>query len=553
MKRLFRNISIKNKLILIVVLTSSVVLFLASVGFIISEVITFKKTMVNDLISLADVIGSNSKSALTFNDQDAARETLSALINKPNIISASIYKNDGNVFAEFLSAKKNNSSSSQAGQESLHALKGQKDGNTFSTDHLDVFRQITLDNESIGIVHIRSSLNEMYSRLAWYTFAIVLLMIVSLVVAYLLALQLQELVTRPIIHLTDKVKVVSNEKDYSVRAERDSNDETGVLIDGFNTMLGEIQERDNSINLNTSKLQEMVTQIQEKQGYLERNAQIINEAMREISNGNLHIEIKKEKDDEVGSIIDNINHTVNKLREMVGHIHTAARNTASNTDEISVSAAQIAQGAERQSSSTEETNSAMLEMANQISSVSNSANELATKVDDSSSAIFEMAAAMSQMTRSAENIKVSAEETSTTIRQMTTSINSVADKVKVVDKVSKDASKVANEGGIELINVLSGISKSNEDIEKIVGIIKGISAQTNLLSLNAAIEAARAGDAGKGFAVVADEINRLGDSSKNSIGEISNFVETIQQNTDQAVILMQQVIRKIIDSIKQDI
>ena len=526
-------------------------LLMASTGFIVSEYFSVRKTMVENLISLADVVGRNSRAAITFNDQKTAEETLSALMNQPNIISAHIYKNDGSEFAKFLNKKSGKAPSDRPVENHAAALKELKDDYIFAIDHLDLDRRIVLDNETIGVVNIRADLQEMYSRLAWNTVIAIIFMITSIFIAYVLALRLQRVITKPVLNLTEKMNIISTKKNYSVRAVKESDDEVGVLIDGFNDMLEQIQKRDDNINISTTKLQEMVTQIRDKQEYLERNAKSINEAMKEISKGNLNLKIEKERDDEIGLIIDNINLTVNNLRHIVMQIRTAAGNTASNADEISMSAVQISEGASLQSSSTEDTSSTMVEMAQQIDSINESTQALASNVHETSSSIQEMGASVTQMSTNAENLRNAVEETGSIIKQMTTSINSVAEKIKVVEVVSRDASQVANEGGKELFNVINGIGASSKDIVKIIEIIDEIVDQTKLLSLNAAIEAARAGDSGKGFTVVADEIKRLADRSAYSIQEISSYVETVLKNADQAVDLTQKVLHKMIDSVNK--
>jgi methyl-accepting chemotaxis protein len=132
---------------------------------------------------------------------------------------------------------------------------------------------------------------------------------------------------------------------------------------------------------------------------------------------------------------------------------------------------------------------------------------------------------------------------------MTASIRSVAGKVKTVDEASREASRVADQGGTELSNVINGIGNNSKDIGKIVKIIEEIADQTNLLALNAAIEAARAGDAGKGFAVVAEEVKGLAERSMNSTREISGFVERVQKDVGHAVELSGSVLRQIVDSV----
>jgi methyl-accepting chemotaxis protein len=294
-----------------------------------------------------------------------------------------------------------------------------------------------------------------------------------------------------------------------------------------------------------------ISDIRKEQHYLERSAKKIDDVMKEVAKGNLAIELEKEKEDEIGWITDNVNITVKNLRDMVMQVRVAAGSTATNADEISASAFQIAKGAESQSSSAEETSSTMVEMATQIDNVNKFTQALAINVDETSSSIQEMAVSITQMAKNAENLMASVEMASTTIDEMTASIESVADRVKVVDTVSKEASRVAREGGEELSGVIYGIGSSSKDIGKIVKIIEEIADQTNLLALNAAIEAARAGDAGRGFAVVAEEVKRLAERSMNSIREISAFVETVQKDTGQAVDITQKVLQQIMDSVNK--
>ncbi|MEM6455736.1 MAG: methyl-accepting chemotaxis protein [Acidobacteriota bacterium] len=237
------------------------------------------------------------------------------------------------------------------------------------------------------------------------------------------------------------------------------------------------------------------------------------------------------------------------LRQMIRRVKAAAAQVASAASDIATSSHQITRGAETQSASADETLSTMVEIAAQIDSVAKSSQALAVNVDQTSSSIQEMGASIEEVAKNSTNLLTSVEETSATIEEMAASIQSIEAKVRVVDDVSRDAAKIADERGTDLSRTIEGISVASKDIGKIVGIIEDIADQTNLLALNAAIEAAHAGDAGRGFAVVADEVKRLSERSVSSTREIAGVVENMQQSTAQAIELTRTILGQIVGSV----
>ncbi|MDY6864048.1 MAG: response regulator [Thermodesulfobacteriota bacterium] len=256
--RNFHSISIKHKLTIIIMITNIIVLLLVSATFITYELIMFRKAIVVNLSTLASVIGTNSSAPLLFFDKQTAKETLEALKAEPHVVFASIYTREGNLFARYFGNKGSNSK--PEGDQHAKIPKILKEGHYFSRDYLDLVRKIIFDDENIGTVYIRADLQAFHSRLRFFFGITTIIMLASIFVAYLLSLRFQRFISMPILNLSRKAKNVSQEKDYSIRAEKQSHDEIGVLIDGFNEMLEQIQMRDKELKQHRNQLEEQVAE-----------------------------------------------------------------------------------------------------------------------------------------------------------------------------------------------------------------------------------------------------------------------------------------------------
>jgi signal transduction histidine kinase len=231
----FRDLPIKRKLTLIIMATSVAALVLACTGFVTYELIMFRRAMVRDLSTLAEIIGANSTAALVFNDRRSAEETLVALRAEQHITSAYIYAVDGTVLAKYLRADR---------EEDAPPPGPREDGYSFGGDHLVLFRRIVLGAERLGTIYVRSDLQEMHSRLKLYAFIVAIVVLASSFVVFLLSAKLQQVISEPILHLARTMRLVSVKKDYSIRVEKQSEDELGLLTEQFNEMLTQIEERD---------------------------------------------------------------------------------------------------------------------------------------------------------------------------------------------------------------------------------------------------------------------------------------------------------------------
>lgn len=242
-----QNLSIKRKLMLITMLTSSVALILSSVSFLIYDLMSFRRQLSQDLMTQAEIIGFNSGAAMAFKDESAATATLSALKAKDDIVAAALYSPDGKVFAHYLQGDKR--------LPSLLPFRSQQNGYRFESGYLQVFQPVTMNGECVGTLYLLSDMRQWNLRAKRYTGIIVIVVLICSSLALLLSSRLQKLISKPILHLEDTMRMVSSNKNYEIRATRFYGDEIGRLIDGFNTMLSEIQLRDSALQRANDELQ----------------------------------------------------------------------------------------------------------------------------------------------------------------------------------------------------------------------------------------------------------------------------------------------------------
>ncbi len=247
--------SISTKLTLMSVLVSGVALLLACVSFFIYDQITFRQGLVHTLSAQAQIVGSNSVSALLFNDPQSATNTLSALRSSPNISSAGILTAGVAPFAKY----------SRDGEEvfvNLRSLpEAQVEGYWFGRTRVILLRKVLWQGRLIGFVYIHADLREIDQRLRRYALISLAVLWVSLTFALLFSSAFSKTVARPIVGLAETARRVTRDRDYSVTvAPTHQGDELDGLIDSFNEMLKEIQQRENELQKARRELEQRVAE-----------------------------------------------------------------------------------------------------------------------------------------------------------------------------------------------------------------------------------------------------------------------------------------------------
>jgi len=278
--RPFRDITIRRKLILIIMLTCTVVLLLSGGMYVVFEWVNLRKSIVEDLSAKAEIIGYNCKAALAFEDAKDAEGVLKALSTETSILFGCIYTPDGEIFASY----------HQQGRKTKALPAGRRtDGYIFGHGRITLFKQISLDGETIGTVCLQSDLSNMYTMLMHSTAAIIIFISIAFLIACFMSSVLQGLISKPVLSLTRAVEAVSKKKDYSIRAPKQTNDEIGFLIDAFNQMLEQIQNHQASLlSVNKQLIKEIAERKKAEQTLEELNEELEG-AVEKLTGANLEL------------------------------------------------------------------------------------------------------------------------------------------------------------------------------------------------------------------------------------------------------------------------
>ncbi len=248
-----RDYSIPKKLTWMNMLVSGTALLLAGAGLFVYDLYIFRASTVRDLSIQAQIIGSNSTSAVFFDDPGAAEKTLSALKVAPHVMSAEIYTTDGRAFAAYRRDRDEHLPHPPA------IPAGQDQAYRFQTDQISLVRLITFEGKPAATVYIRSDLGALYDRVRNFAFIVGAVFLLSLVAAMWMSASTRRSIAEPIVSLAATAQVVLSEKDYSVRAPANSErNEIAVLISTFNEMLAQIQARDAALGEAHDSLEQQV-------------------------------------------------------------------------------------------------------------------------------------------------------------------------------------------------------------------------------------------------------------------------------------------------------
>ncbi|RPH45113.1 MAG: HAMP domain-containing protein [Planctomycetota bacterium] len=241
--------TIQRKITGVVMATTGVALLLSTAALLVDQYLSHREETANRLRITARIVAAQSSAAVVFKDGRAAEEIMSSLRAEEDLVAATIYTTEGNLFVRYLRA--------DARPDDLPAGPRQ-DGSGFHGGVFELFEPILVDGKTMGTFYLRSDLGRLRMRLGWNMLIAFSVLAATSLAAVFLATRLLSLVTRPILRLERMANKVTIQRDYSVRAPEESADEVGRLVRAFNEMLAQIQIRDDALRKAQTELEERV-------------------------------------------------------------------------------------------------------------------------------------------------------------------------------------------------------------------------------------------------------------------------------------------------------
>lgn len=269
----------------------------------------------------------------------------------------------------------------------------------------------------------------------------------------------------------------------------------------------------------------------------------------EVAKGDLDKELTVYANDETGKLADALRSMVSSLKSNIAEAHEKSEQAQRASEEARQAVARAEEAAKRAETAkrdgmlaaadqlegmVEIISSASTELSAQIEQSDRGASESAQRLQEAATAMNEMNATVQEVARNAGSASSASADTKQKAEAGEQVVRQVVQSIEEVQQVS-----------LQLKNDMAQLNERAQDINRIMGVISDIADQTNLLALNAAIEAARAGEAGRGFAVVADEVRKLAEKTMTSTLDVSNAIRAIQESTDKSMGAVDNAVQRI--------
>ncbi len=229
----FKDQSIKRKTMTVMMLTTITVLLLCAAGFTLYDLATYRESLARSLTATAAIIAEHGADDLAAGNKTDAQATLSLLHTDPRVAAAALYDSQGRLLAHYPPRM----------PISLFPAYPEHPGHRFEGARLILFQPVMDTHTQLGTLYIVSDPHRLFQRLRVYGSIVSIILLACVLAGFVLSLALERRITRPILALAGVARTISERGDYTIRAQRVSRDETGLLTDAFNAMLARIQSQ----------------------------------------------------------------------------------------------------------------------------------------------------------------------------------------------------------------------------------------------------------------------------------------------------------------------
>lgn len=501
------NIPIQRKLTLITFMTSAVALLVAGIIIVIYDSVSYRAEQREGVAVRAGIVASNVSASLVFGDAKTAQEYLYALRSSPDVSAAAIYDTKGLLFTSYL----------RDGDSTTPPQRALSQGTYFQGSELNVFWPIMEKTQQIGTVYMRVQTEPLFKRIGRYGSIILLVMLGSLLITLPVSRRLHAVIAEPLLAITEDARQIAAGEIVVRPLTQPRADEIGFLEEKFREMAASLREKaavGRQIALGDLTLE--VTPQSEHDALGNTFAAMVSslrskaDVARRIANGDLTVQIPTPSEQDVlgqafSAMVDNLRSINRELVEGVSVL------TAS-TNAIMTGTAQIAAGATENATVVAQTVSTVEEMKQTVQLSSQKAKHVADAAQN--------AVAISQTGR-----------------------QSVEEVIEGMNLIQQQMESIAQS--------IVRLSEQSQAIGEIVNTVKDLAEQSNLLAVNAAIEANKAGEHGRGFAVVAQEVKNLAEQSKKATVQIRSLLGDIQKGTHLAVLATEQGAKVVESGVRQ--
>jgi methyl-accepting chemotaxis protein len=488
--------SIHRRLTRAVVLTTAGSLLVTCLLFLLYDARAGRTALIERSEMLARVVAINSAVPLTFADEAAARETLEGLAGAESVLAAVIYAPDGALFASFRGER--------GGDLEVPSVRSEQA--RIAAGRLHLFHPIHFQGEEVGTLYLALDASALRTRLAWYALIVAVVMAGAAVWSGWASARLRRQIARPLGELAEGARAISA-GDLSAQVEIDREDEIGELARSFNHMSRSLRAVVAEVRASSGSVAEVSHILEERGTVLSGATQRQNAAITDASRS-----------------VEQVSRSILEIESSAASLAGSSRETSSSivemdalTGEIASSMDQLSEAIETTSAAGQQVASNVEQVLSNVGSLESSTGETLGRLQELSRSVREVEANAAQSlsfseasSRDAAEGRTAAQETTIAMREIQTAFANLEDRV-------------------------DRLAKKSQSIDEIVQVITEVAEQTGLLSLNASIIAAQAGEHGRAFSVVADQVSSLADRSHRSASEIAELIRAVQEDTQAAV------------------